>query len=226
MVDLFKGWQKIYLLYGVLFFLLGLFGYLASDEVRLAAWSARQIQSISRIWSLNLLHEDEGQAIPAFTSRFGEVVLQVYRGKDTNRQFENLLQQLQSNLQKNFQRVITIPVAELNSVEFDNQSTPIVLVGFNQTSISKPEDTALRNNLYFGMPDQASYLLAGKLIQMISAQLPEFTFSKQVVGQITVFNLSWDSSSDSQLVNSKVFSAFLKIIAQDALKMIANKSMD
>jgi hypothetical protein len=228
MVNLLKGWLKIYLFYGAIFFLLGLFGLLASDEVRLTVWSARQIQRISRIWSADTFQVNEDQIVPAFTSQFDSIMLQVYRPKDTNIQFDELLQQLQIKLRGHFRRVIALPVADLNKLDLEsgNPPTPWVLVGFTQTKNPGIGSEILCNNLYFGIPDQASPLFTGKLLQTLTAKLPVVTFNKPRTEQTGIFKLSWNTTDNSEQVNSEVFAAFIKILTEDSWQMIANKTLD
>jgi hypothetical protein len=228
MLNSLKGWIKIYLFYGVIFFLLGLFGSLASDQVGLANWSALQFQNFKQVWAFLTVGENDEPAIPAFTSKSDRLVLQVYSDKEPNRQFDTMLQKLQIKLQSRFLQIIRIPVVNLNTPvpELDSGKVPSILIGFRQSSDLSPGDSEIHNSLYWGIADENSNVLAGKLVQKISDKLSDFDFTKQLWRQHSaVYELDW-VQSDIQNQTADILSAFMSFIAEDVIQKIINQNLD
>jgi hypothetical protein len=228
MMNLFKGWLKIYLFYGVVFFLLGLFGCLASDQVRLTAWSTRQMAEISQVWPLLTFPGTRVQTVPAFTSRSGKIILQVYQPNETGLPFESLLKQLQSKLQRHFRQVIIMSVGDIHSLDLEStmQSMPAFFIGFERTPNLQQGSSAMRSTLYFGMPDSASYLVVGKLIQVMNGRLPAFYFNKQVYGHNAINELCWDTSDNTENFDNEVFTTFIKIIDDDIIQVMSKPNLE
>ncbi|HBE77336.1 MAG TPA: hypothetical protein DDW65_06080 [Firmicutes bacterium] len=230
MLSSLKGWLKIYLFYGLIFFLLGLFGSLASDQVKLANWSALQFQNLKRVWTFLTVGENDEPAIPAFTSSSGRFILQVYRDQEPNRQFDTMLQKLQIKLQSRFPQIISIPVVNLNTPvpELDSGKVPGILIGFKQSSDLPKADKAdlvIHNSLYWGIPDQTSSVRAGKLFQMISGKLCDFDFTKQTWRHGAVYELDWVSSG-SQNQNADILTAFMTFITEEVIQRISNQNLN
>lgn len=227
MINLFKGWLKIYLFYGAIFFLLGLFGYLASDQIKLANWSARQIQKINKVWSLITFRDDKDQTVPASTNQSGKIVLQVYQTEDMDSRYKELLQQLQSELQRRFRQVIIMPVVDLNTqdLELVNPNTSLILIGYKQAPNLQRGGLAMRNSLYFGMPEPAVHLFAGKLIQTMTGKLPAFHFTKQVYGYSAIYELNWDTSGDTENFDNEIFSTFMKVMDQEVIQALSKQTL-
>jgi hypothetical protein len=222
MANPFKGWLKIYLFYGAAFFLLGLLGYLASDQITLTSWSTRQIQKISQVWSFITYREDNAQTVPAFTSQPAKIVLQVYRAQVLNGKFEELLVKLRGELQKRFKQVVIIPVVDLNihNSEIVNPNATLMLIGYKQVFNPQQAGSVTQSSLYFSMPEPASYMLCGKFIQAMTGIVPTFNFNKQDYGRNAIYELSWDTTGNTQNLDQEVFSTFIQAMDKNVIQAL------
>jgi hypothetical protein len=223
MMNLWKRWTKIYLFYGVAFFLLGLFGCLASDQVKLTAWSARQMQNINHLWSLFTLSGQEEPLVPAYGSQSDKIIVQVYLANPNRLLFETLLQQLRSKLQQYFQQVIITPVDDLHSLmmmEPIEPTAPSILIGYKYSPNSHQDGSDMQNSLYFSMPDPASDLFASKFLQAMSAKLPAYRFSKQLSSNRMIYQFDWNGSGEGDNLSNEIISTFIRAMDPDVIKLL------
>ncbi len=222
MVNHLKGWIKIYLFYGVVFFLLGLFGSLASDQTRIQAWSTLQKKNLVRIWSDITQTNESEPTVPAFTNHSGKIILQVYEPDNLQNAtpFKFFVQELQNQLKNHFPQVTMILVESLNtgSWELSGLSGSFILIGFKKTLETSEKNVGIRNQFFFGMPETDSSLLAGKLTQALAVRLSTFFLRKETGVQNTLYELMWDEKKGNQNnLESEVFSTFMQIMNEDII---------
>ncbi len=231
MVKSLKGWLKIYLFYGVVFFLLGLFGSLASDQVRLQAWSNRQKEKLVGVWSQIVQSGNDEPIVPAFTNHSGKVILQVYEpdNQQTVTPFKSLIQELQRQLKTHFQQVLIMPVENFNTNSWESNSSDFpILIGFKKTHEISQKGVIIRNRFFFGMPEPDSALLAGKLTEVLAHRLTSFYLRKGTDVQNTIYELEWDeknSDDDRNHQESETFSAFMQIMNQDIIPAMGRPNL-
>jgi hypothetical protein len=235
MMKLFKGWFKIYLFYGVVFFLLGLLGSLASDQDRLTAWFDRQKEKVALAWSQYITPENGGPFVPAFANHSGKVIIQIYQAgeppQSNSMAFESMLQDLQNQLREHFQQVMMMPVEDFHtlSLESSSVSTSLILIGFKRSPEISKSVSVIRNQFYFGMSDSVSSLLAGKLTQTLGGQLPVYSLNKRIDMQNTIYELDWDedsSTKESASLDNEVFLRFMKIMNQDIIPLMGKTKLE
>jgi hypothetical protein len=229
MVKNFKGWLKIYLFYGVVFFLLGLFGSLASDLSGFQAWSNHQKESLVRVWSYIVQSES---AVPAFTSQSGKIILQVYdpENSQTMTPFKTFAQDLYNQLKNHFQQVLIMPVENMNtnSWESANLYSSSILIGFKKTQEISKKGLIMKNQFFFSLPEADSSLIAGKLIQELANPLITFYLRKGTSSQNTIYELAWEQKNSNDQGSSQedeVFSAFMRIMNQGIIPTVGSPNL-
>ncbi len=231
MVNHLKGWIKIYLFYGVVFFLLGLFGSLASDQTRIQAWSTLQKKNLVRIWSDITQTNESEPTVPAFTNHSGKIILQVYEPDNLQNAtpFKSFVQELQNQLKNHFLQVTMILVESLNtgSWELSGLSGSSILIGFKKMPETSEKNVGIRNHFFFGMPETDSSLLAGKLTQALASRLSTFFLRKETGVQNTLYELMWDEKKGNQNNReSEVFSTFMQIMNEDIIPTMGKANLE
>lgn len=231
MVNHLKGWIKIYLFYGVVFFLLGLFGSLASDQTRIQAWSTRQKENLVRIWADITQTNESEPALPAFTNHSGKIILQVYEPDNLGNAtpFKSFVQELQGQLKNHFPQVMLIWVESLDTGtwELSGLNGSSILIGFKKTPEISEKKGGIRNQFFFSMPENDSSLLAGKLTQALAGRLSTFFLRKETGVRNTLYEFMWDEKQGNQNNReSEVFSTFMQIMNEDIIPTMGKPNFE
>ncbi len=231
MVNPLKGWIKLYLFYGVVFFLLGLFGSLASDQTRIQAWYTLQKKNLVRIWSDIAQMNENGPTVPAFTNHSGKIILQVYEPDNLENAtpFKSFVQELQGQLKNHFPQVMLIEVESLDpgSWELAGLNGSSILIGFKKMPEISGKNGGIRNRFFFGMPETNSSLLAGKLTQALAGRLSTFSLKKETGVKNTLYEFMWDEKQGNQNNReSEVFSTFMQIINEDIIPTLGKVNLE
>lgn len=222
----FKKWSKIYLFYGVIFFLLGLFGYLASNEDSLVYWSSKQLAKLNNV--LTILKKpwwDNNEEVPVLANKVSKVLLFYNSNSNSNEAVNYFVNQIQKKWNTNYQKVTILPVTDLrdldeNLSELIYQRTTWVFVGFNKNKIPVPigDTSCFQFKLLFSIPEQALDLSLLKLMKEMSEKLPSFTISKRLLEHCIVFEFGWNENIESQNLSYDILNTLAEILNEYYLR--------
>lgn len=230
MVKLLKGWLKIYLFYGVIFFLLGFLGNLATDGARIADLSARKIKKFGYFLTKNFWHPKADQEIPVFSGQGNEVVLFVYSGNERNNSTNYRIKQVQNKLQSDFRRVLLRPVSDRHELklrigELSTQRVPWILVGLptglNSTAFS---GSHFSSQFFFSLPDPSLDLVSTKIFQNMLLKFPTIGIHKYSLGPVNVIEFAWQGTAEVNSPDDEIFGIFLENIDPELLKKNTGRS--
>jgi hypothetical protein len=217
-----REWLKIYFFYGIIFFCVGLVGYLLNnDAVGLNSslgYFRRILTEMPVVKELDRWRT--GREIPVFNDLSGSVVFLIYPDQNTGADGDSgeLFRMRKAELESHFKKVIAVPVTEAR--EWDQQLVNLVtgsgeqiLIGVKTTVIPGKSAKAFRvqNHLFLNIPDRLWPIFFQQAILSLTSQLPAITIHQHLQADCRFFEFIYEKSAEPG-ADEKVFSSLIAIL--------------
>ncbi|MGE5583859.1 MAG: hypothetical protein ACM3X9_15185 [Bacillota bacterium] len=184
MLTLKKSWLKIYLFYGVIFFLIGFCASLTSEETGVTFWLKKQNAQIRQFWLPPVAKEDAA----VFSGQSPEIVLLDYSNALAPGKTTSFCRQLQGDLEKIFQKITIVPVSDLQQMDklvgvMTPGEKPWIMVGIIE---GNPW-----SKCFFSLPGPALSLSTDRIWSALFPKLPVLKMGKYSLKNATVIELNW-----------------------------------
>ncbi len=221
-------WVKIYLFYGVIFFLLGLTGYLAKHEGKIESWSVANYRKLNDYISGLFQVDRHPEETTVMADRQQQIIFLIYsNGRNTN--LNKFIQnKIQATLAKKFRSIIPITVDNLINLElvyedFKLQETPWILTGYNRIRSGSNNSREFKNQLYVSCPEESLRTISAQIFLTYIEILPNLIIQKQLGNKLRVIEFSWVDNNETDCPDQELLNSLLEILYKEIPKVSKGK---